>query len=419
MAATEKEALKTLGDPMIWITPKADAGDAEPGDKLVPVQEAFEVIELPDDGPFTLVCEVEVRPEFDLPVLEGIPVERPKITIGEDDVTEQIDRIRSTRGSWEPVEDGPIEADDLVVVDLKMTVDGETITETENAQVAARPQVVENVILEKLGEALISKQVGDVCTTEGQIAEDDAREKLRGKKASFELTVQDIKRLSLPPLDEAFLTSMGFETEEELRKLFREQLEARLDQTLQSGMRNQVQRYLLDNTKLELPEQLSMRQTDRAVTRRMLELQSQGVPKEEIDKHLDEMKTQTSEQVADELKLQFIMDAAAEDAEVEVTEEDLNNEIAVMARQYNVRFDRIRDELAKGDGLSNLYIRIRDTKILDDLIEDAKITEIDGPDKTAEADKSKDAGKKTKAEKKTKKKATKKATSKSDDADAT
>jgi trigger factor len=162
-----------------------------------------------------------------------------------------------------------------------------------------------------------------------------------------------------------------------------------------------------------------MRQTDRAVTRRMLELQSQGVPKEEIDKHLDEMKTQTSEQVADELKLQFIMDAAAEDAEVEVTEEDLNNEIAVMARQYNVRFDRIRDELAKGDGLSNLYIRIRDTKILDDLIEDAKITEIDGPDKTAEADKSKDAGKKTKAEKKTKKKATKKATSKSDDADAT
>ena len=80
LAAVEKEDLKTIGDPMIWAEDaKSDAG-APP--KLVSIEQAFELIELPSEGDFTYSCEIELQPEFDLPELKGIKIEEPNDSIG-------------------------------------------------------------------------------------------------------------------------------------------------------------------------------------------------------------------------------------------------------------------------------------------------------------------------------------------------
>lgn len=378
LAATEKEDLKTLGDPMIWATPKPEKGaTAVAGEKLVSVQEALELIELPEEGDLTLACEVEVRPEFSLPELKGIQLERPKISITDDDVDKEINRRLATLGSWQPIEEGPVEADDLIVADVKMIVDGETVLDQENAEFAARPQRIEGIVLEDLGDVLVGKKIGDECTVEAAVPDDHERESLRGKTATFTFKLQDLKRLLLPKLDSTFLTSLGFETEDDLRAFFRTEMEAKLDQVINEALHNQTQLYLLENTKLDLPEQLSVRQIDRAVIRRMVDMRTQGVPQEEIEKHADELRTNVSAQVPRELKLQFILDAIGEEQEVQISEEELNAQIAGIARQYNRRFDRVRDELAKGDGLNSLYVRLRDAKILDRLIADAVISEIE------------------------------------------
>ena len=75
LAAVDKEDLKVIGDPLIWIQVKdEDAKDADAlVDRLVPVDKALEVIELPAEGAFTFSCEVELQPTFELPDLEGIP----------------------------------------------------------------------------------------------------------------------------------------------------------------------------------------------------------------------------------------------------------------------------------------------------------------------------------------------------------
>ncbi len=402
LAATEKEDLKTLGDPMIWATPKSDKqGEAASGEKLVSVQEALALIELPDEGDLTLACEVEVRPEFSLPDLKGIKLERPKVSITDDDVDKEINRRLATLGSWEPVEEGPVEADDMIVADVKMTVDDETVIDEENVELAARPQRIEGIVLEDLGEVLVGKKIGDECTAEATVPDDHERENLRGKTAKFTFKLQDLKRLRLPELDSDFLAGLGFETEKDLRAFFRTEMEAKLDQVINEALHNQAQRYLLENVELDLPDQLSSRQIDRAVVRRMVDMRMQGVPQEEIEKHADELRTTVSEQVPQELKLQFILDAVGEEQEVEVSEEELNAQIAGIARQYNRRFDRVRDELAKGDGMHSLYVRLRDAKILDRLVADAEISDVEPPDDDDEAPKK---PKKKSAKKKSKKK---------------
>jgi len=373
MAATEMKGLKVLGDPQFWLKDK----DGE--EKLVDVETALKGMKLPEEGPLTYRAELEIWPQFELPELKKIKVKRPKVKITAEDVTKQLDRLRSMRGSWEPVEKGKAEKDDVLICDVRMTVDGEEIKKEENVRLAARAQRVEGVTLDNLGEVLVGAKPGDSKKIEGTIPDDYEKDELRGKTAKFEITVHELKRFALPPVDATFLQSVGFESEKELKEYLKGQMEKELDATVKRGMHGQIQKYLVEATKVELPEGLSRRHVDRAIIRKIVELRRDGVPQEEIEKHADELRTGTAQQAIEGLKLHFIFDDIAEKLGVEVSEEEVNGQIAAIARRYNRRFDRVRDELAQSDGLTALYLEIRDDKCLDKLLEDAEIEETKGP----------------------------------------
>ncbi|MCH7995188.1 MAG: hypothetical protein IIB57_12200, partial [Planctomycetes bacterium] len=235
---------------------------------------------------------------------------------------------------------------------------------------------------------------------------------IRDKKAEFEFTIHEIKRLDIPPIDAAFLSSMGMDNEEELREQIRSGLQSGLDQTVKRGMREQVGAYLIEKTALEIPEGLSQRQTERSVARRMIEMYQHGVPEAEIKKSVDQMRTKAHDQTVRDLKLYFILEKIAEEREIDVPDEQINTAIAQIAQRTNKRFDRVRDELSKGDGLTTLYLQIRDQQVIDRLLEDAEITETEGPKKktkpkakkkTVESTKTTKTAKAEKPEKTTKK----------------
>jgi FKBP-type peptidyl-prolyl cis-trans isomerase (trigger factor) len=146
----------------------------------------------------------------------------------------------------------------------------------------------------------------------------------------------------------------------------------------------------------------------------MMEMLQTGVPEAEISKSLDEMRAKAHDQVVRDLKVYFILEKIAEERDVDVPEERVNAAIAEIARQSNKRFDRVRDELSKGDGLTTLYLQLRDEQVLDLLLSDAEITEGEKPKKkrpkkaaakkktaTKKAAAKKAAPKKKKAKKKT------------------
>lgn len=377
LAAVEKGDLKVLGDPLIWVRMKdKHAAEGVDQEQLVDMRTALEHLRLPDEGDFEFRCEVEVKPEFELPELEGVPIEKPALKITAGDVKVQIDRLRARRGNWVPVEEGEtVQADDLLVCDMKMSVDGREIKRLENIQVAARAQVIEGAIVEDLGEALKGARIGDTRSASATLPADYEVEDLRGTEATFEFRVNEIKRMQLPPLDATFLASRGFDNEKEYRAWVRDQMERQLEEELRRGMRNQVREYLLEKTKLDLPEGLSSRQAERAAARFRVELQRQGLPPAEIEKRADDLQTSAREHAIEQLKLFFILEEIAEKLEIRVTEEEINAQIAAMARAYNRRFDRVRDELSRNDGLASLYLELRDEKCIDHILRKAKITE--------------------------------------------
>lgn len=372
LAAVEKADLKVIGDPMIWVKRK----DAE-GEELADIQKALDIIKLTENEPLSFACEVEIRPEFEMPSIEGIPLEKPVLTVSDKDVEEQFNRFRMTRGTYEVLhEDAAVEANDVLYVDIKMTSEGTVLKQQDMLKMAARGQVIDGVPLEKLGETLAGAKAGETRTTEGQISDDYVKAEFRGKQASFEFRIREIQRLKLPEMTEEFFKGMGFEGETDFREYIRKDLESRLGEQVRHAMAGQVYKYLEDKTSFELPPRLSERQADRVLIRHMVELYRQGIPPAEVEKRIDEIKTSSRELAAREMKRAFIMEKLAEQFEdIEVSEGEINNLIATIAYRQGRRFDRVRDELAKEGGLTNLYLQIRDEKLIGRLIEKAQVTE--------------------------------------------
>jgi len=386
LAAVERESLKPLGDPLFFVKARKDADSTAPGgsdgeliDKLLPVEQALDYIEFPKDGPLTFSCEVELRPEFELPSLEKIPVTKPRVAIAEKDVEEELRRIRLREGVFKPVEGGKVERDDMLYTDMKVTVENAVIFDEKSFDIAARDIMVKGIPLRGLGDALVGKKIDDVVNVSATAPDDHENLAIRGKKADFEFTIREIKRLEVPPIDEAFAKEMGYESVQNLRDTVKERLEWQLEDAVTEGLHGQLANYLIDKTKMDVPSGLSERQTNRAIARRVIDMVQRGVPDTEVKKFADEMRVKAHDQTVRELKLAFVLEKVAEDRDVEVPEEEVNSAIAMIAARTGKRFDRVRDELNRGDGIQSLYLRLRDRKIFDALLQDAAVTETEGP----------------------------------------
>ncbi len=365
-AAIENNELDVLGDPLFRMAEDDNV-------KLVGFDEALHHFELPEQGEFTFTCEIELKPTFELPELTGIEIEAPELEITKEMVDEQMLQRRKIRGRYEPVSDAGATRDDQLIADAVLTSDDTEVKREENVTLGVRPTRLDGIALMKLDEVLEGVKVGEVRKTECTIPDDYERADLRGKPGEFAFHVHEIKRLVPEPM-ETFLQSWGFENEDEAREHFREELNAEREQLVDREKKAQIEQFLLDHTTLDLPADFSARQTDRAVMRRVIELEQRGVPLSDVETHIDELRTSATEQVARELRLGFILEKVAEKLEISITDEEVNTAIARMAQMYGRRFDRVRDDLQNRGLLGQLVEQLRQDKCIAQLLDDAKIT---------------------------------------------
>ena len=191
-----------------------------------------------------------MRPEFELPKLEGIPVDKPKHDVTDANVDKEIEMLCKYAGTWTPKEKGSIELEDQVVADVMLNIEGQE-QKIDNTEIYARANgFVADVPVEKLDEILVGAKAGDVKTAEVEVPKTFFKEELRGKKVDIKITIKDIKWLKPAELNQDTISKCGVATEEELRKAIREKLEGRLEGQAKQEMAEQIYKYLLDNIKI-------------------------------------------------------------------------------------------------------------------------------------------------------------------------
>ena len=358
--AVEKTNLKTLGEPDLDL----------------------EAIELPESGDMEYSFEVEVAPEFDLPDIKGVKVEKLTFEVNDERIDEYIEQLRLGRASFDKTGGAAAEGD-VVLAGAKIIAEGLEPMDRPGLTLRVAPGQIEGLPLVDLAKDLTGKKAGDTVSMTVKAPAAHPNESWREKQLTIELTLSEVRRRKLPKVDKELASQLGFDSLKDLRDAVADRMKTRLKAETQRSMREQVSRFLLDKTDFQLPEGLVNRQTANVLRRSEIDMMLRGVPREQIDSRLAELQAAAAQEAQRILKLSFILGKIAEEQEIEVEDDEVNARIAQMASSSGRRPERLRQELAQDGSLEQVRISLRDDKVLDKILADAKIVEVAPEDKAA------------------------------------
>jgi trigger factor len=340
------------------------------------------VPELARGKDFSFTVEIEVAPEFATPDFSTFEVKRPTIEVTKDHVDGEILRQSYRFGTPSRI-DGPFDRLDRMLGKATVTVEGRdgTYFETDKALCVVPAEEDEGkgqllgLIFDDLDKALLGKKVGDTVTVSMTGAEGHEREELRGKKISVQYQVLEAERIA-PRLGKELAEMYGVETEEIFREQVRDALEQRRDGEQRAAMREQIAEQLIAGVDFALPAKVSEEQVSRTLEQQRMELLSRGLDANAVENRLAEMRGSSEKAAKDRLKLFFIMSRLAQHFNVNITDQELNGRIAFMASQQGVRPEQLRKQLEQSGRMGEVISVIRDAKVSDRIISQAKVSEI-------------------------------------------
>ena len=348
---------------------------------LVPVEHPHFDLEKIDEGKsLRIKAVVAVRPEITLAGHKGIVVEKPAIAVTDEEVERSLQALRRRAASIEPVADRGIENGDVITIDYEGTIDGQPFSggsATDHTTEVAPEKFVPGFM-----EQLIGAKPGERRTVAVHFPDDYHAEHLRGKDASFDVSIKDLKTPVLPDLDDQFVATVSdAQTVDGLRDDIRKRLLA----AAEAQSREQMQRALLDRLvslhDFPLPAVLVNNEIESLVSDAKGYMQRIGRPWEEYlsAKNVDEQSLREEYRTEAERRVRtsLLLEEIAKEDNIEVTTSDLEAELAQLARSYGLARDSLLQMIRKNTGIGPLIDSVRKQKTIDFLVEHATV--VDAP----------------------------------------
>jgi trigger factor len=336
-------------------------------------------IDLQENAPLAFDVTVDVEPEFKLPKYTEITVKEVKEEVSDTQVQEQIDGIRQQHATYEDVEDKQVESSDMAQLTYEADVDGKPLEElAPEAKGIGRGEgywvsADEHSFLPGMGQAIIGLKTGDKKEIEVNFPDDFMVKELAGLSAKYNIEVTGVRVRTLPALDEAFLGRLQVESEEELRSRVREELEKQADAKALNAKHEQIIKYLIKKTKLDIPQSVVQQQTRNMVYEIAQQRMMMGVTQEQIGAQQEEIMKEAEERALENVKLRYIGLGIAKDLGLEASDVEIDEEIASMAVRQRKDARELRKEMEENETLTSVGEQIRFNKALDFMLENAKV----------------------------------------------
>jgi trigger factor len=324
----------------------------------------------------TFTAEVDVRPEIELPELDGLKITVDPIEVSDEEVDAELQNLRARFGTLKGVERAA-ETGDFVSIDLSATVDGEDVPEAKTEGLSH--EIGSGQLIEGLDDAIIGLKEGESRVFTTTLA---AGEHL-GKEAQVTVTLKSVKERELPEPDDEFAQlASEFDTIDELKANLVEQVQRakRIQQAEQ--IRDKALEVLLEQTEVPLPENIVQAQVDDTLHNAIhgLEhdeskfeeaLKEQGSSREEFDKD-----NRSNAEKA--VKTQLLMDAIADKLDIQVGQNDLTERLVLMSRQYGMEPQQLLQFLQQNNQLPAMFADVRRGLTVAAVVHGATVTDTDG-----------------------------------------
>ncbi|MQA95342.1 MAG: trigger factor, partial [Streptosporangiales bacterium] len=339
-------------------------------------QPQVEITEIEDGKQLSFTAEVDVRPRFEVPEYDALPVTVDSAEITPDDVEEQIGNLRERFATLSGVE-RPVENGDYVSIDLSATIAGEELEDLSSTGTSY--EVGSGSMLEGLDDALPGMSAEESKTFTTTLVGGDPE----GEQAEVTVTVQSVKAKELPELDDEFAQMASeFDTIGELRESIREQL-TRSKRYAQVGQaRDRALEALLERVDIPLPDSVVSGEVDRRKQSLDQQLESAGLSREAYlqmqDQSEEDFDSELDEGSRKAVKAGFILDQLALQEELGVDDSDLTGYVVDQAMRMGVSPDALAQHLVESNQISVAYTEVLRGKALSLVVEHAKVTDEDG-----------------------------------------
>lgn len=309
-------------------------------------QPDIELVQLEDGKPFIFSATVAVKPEVKLGTYKGVEVAKADLEVTDEDINAELDKVREQNSRTVNVEDRPVQDKDMTIIDYEGFIDGQPF---EGGKAENYPLTIgSHSFIDTFEEQLIGKNIGEETEVNVTFPEEYHADELKGKPATFKVTVREIKEKQYDDLDDDFAQNVSdFDTLDEYKDDLRKIISERKINEAKSNKETEVIDKIVESSEMDIPDAMVNTQVRRMADEFAGRLKQQGLSIEQYfqftgltpDRLLADMQPEALKRIKNRLVLEAIVKAE----NIEVSDEDYEAEITKMAESYGMETDKIKE----------------------------------------------------------------------------
>ena len=332
-------------------------------------------LQLEDGQPLKFKAVFEVLPDFSVEGYQSVTVPKADTALTEAEFDAELNRARDAHSTMEPVtEDRVLMRGDWAQISFKGDVKDAA---AEGAEQAAEPPSAQPIegqdVMVELGglntlpafnDALTGSKPGQELKFEVSYPEEFGERRLAGKTVAYDVEVKAIKKKVEPELNDEFAKELGdYEGIEDFKNKLREHLAHDKQRRVLAETKDKLVDALVKHFQFPVPESLVQNQIDTRLDRGLRALAAQGMRTEDMRK-LDFARLREGQHPAAEaeVKASLILDKVADAEKVEVTDEDLEQELQIISLQTQEPLETLRARLTNDGSVSRIREQLRRDK---------------------------------------------------------
>ncbi|WP_251208069.1 trigger factor [Acetatifactor aquisgranensis] len=335
----------------------------------------IDVEQLEAGKPFIFTAEVALKPQVTIGQYKGMKVDKADLDVTEEEITAEIDKEREKNARTVDITDRAVKDGDIATIDFEGFVDGVAF---DGGKGSDYPLTIgSHAFIPGFEEELIGAEIGAETDVNVTFPEDYQAEELAGKAAVFKCTVKRLQEKQMPELDDDFVSEVSEESDtvEEYKEEIRKKLAGRKADEARAVKEDAVIDAIIADAQMDIPEAMVETQQRQMVQEYAQRMQSQGISMEQYmqftgmtnEMLLEQVKPQVMRRIQSRLVLEAVV--AAEN--IEVTEEEINQELKTMGEVYQMEADKV-EELLGENGRKQVADDLKVKKAMEFVVENAE-----------------------------------------------
>ena len=316
-------------------------------------------METPEEGGVVLTVATELYPEVTLGQYKGLEVPKAEATVTDEEVEAEVDRLAQQNARIATV-DRPAQKGDTVVLDVEVFVDGAAFEggKGENHSL----ELGSGQFIPGFEDQLVGVSAGESKDVVVTFPEKYGAKDLAGKEATFKCTVHEVKEKSLPEKDDEFAKDVSeFDTLDELRADIRARALKEKEDGIRSAFENACVAKAVENMTAEIPACMIEEQLDKQIEEFGYQLQRNGMSMDDYVKMLggdtSRLRDTFRPMAENNVKANVLIAQIIDEEKIEVSDEEVEAEVAKLAEQYKMEADKVKEYLPVESIKSDLSYR--------------------------------------------------------------